>query len=80
MKFQVVITPARNGGFDVCVPALEGFYTHGNTKEEVLENTKMAIVRYLEGLERINRILVKDGSTFAEIEITAEGDWSNSKA
>jgi predicted RNase H-like HicB family nuclease len=72
MKFHVIITPSGNGGFDVCVPALEGCYTHGNTKEEALENTKMAIVRYLEGLDKINRVLIKGGGTFEEIEITAK--------
>lgn len=69
MKFQVVITPAEDGGFSVSVPALEGCYTHGKTQEEALENAKKAIARYLEGVEKINRILLKDGVDFKEVQI-----------
>ena len=70
MKFQVVITPAEDGGFSVAVPALDGCHTHGKTQEEALENAKKTIARYLEGVEKINRILLKDGVDFKEIQIT----------
>jgi len=70
MKFQVVITPAEDGGFSVAVPVLEGRYTHGKKQEEALENAKKAIVSYLEGVGKINRILLKDGVDFKEIQIT----------
>ena len=72
MRFQVIITPAEIGGFNVSVPALDGCYTHGKTQEEALENAKKAIVCYLEGVERINRILIKDGGDLKEVEVIIE--------
>ena len=70
MKFQVVITPAEDGGFSVSVPALEDCYTHGKTKEEALGNAKKAILRYLEGVEKINKILFKGDFELEEVKIT----------
>ena len=70
MKFQVVIRPAEGGGFDLCVPALEDCYTYGETKEEALGNAKKTILRYLEGVERINKILLKDVFELEEVKIT----------
>ncbi len=49
MKFNVVLEPAEEGGFNVSVPALDGCFTQGDTEEEARE----AILCYLEGLEKL---------------------------
>ena len=74
MKFQVVITPAEDGGFSVAVPVLEGCYTHGKTQEEALENAKKTIARYLEGVEKINKIFIGEGMEIEEVEVVVKSD------
>jgi len=37
MKFYVVLEPAKEGGFNVSVPALDGCFTEGDTEEEALQ-------------------------------------------
>lgn len=59
MKFNVVLEPAEEGGFNVTVPALDGCFTQGETEEEALNNAKEAIICYLEGLEKVNQIKSK---------------------
>jgi len=54
MKFNIVLEPAEEGGFNVVVPALDGCFTQGETEEEAVENAKEAIRCYLEGLEKLN--------------------------
>jgi len=56
MKFNVILEPAEEGGFNVTVPALDGCFTQGETEKEALKNAKEAILCYLEGLEKINQI------------------------
>jgi len=36
MKFNVILEPAEEGGFNVTVPALDGCFTQGDTEEEAL--------------------------------------------
>lgn len=55
MKFNVVIEPSEEGGFNVNVPALDGCFTQGETEEEAIKNAKKAILCYLEGLEKVNQ-------------------------
>ena len=74
MKFQVVVAPARDGGFEVSVPALDGCYTHGKTQEEAINNARKAIVRYLEGVEKLNKIFIKNGMDLEEVEIAVKSD------
>ena len=74
MKFQVVITPAEDGGFNVSVPALDGCHTHGKTQKEALGNVKKAIVRYLEGVDKINKIFIREGMDLEEVEVVLESD------
>jgi len=74
MKFQVVITPAEDGGFSVAVPALDGCHTHGKTQEEALENAKKTIARYLEGVEKINKIFIGEGMEIEEVEVVVKSD------
>ena len=56
MKFNVILKPAGEGGYDVIVPALDGCFTQGDTKEEALRNAEEAIICYLEGLEKLNQL------------------------
>ena len=70
MKFIVVLDPAEEGGFNVSVPALDGCFTQGESKEESLKNAKEAILCYLEGMEKINEIKTKPGLIAKEVEVT----------
>ena len=63
MKFYVVLQPAKEGGFNVSVPALEGCFTQGETEKEALEHAKEAILCYLEGIEKLNEIKGMPGVT-----------------
>ena len=70
MKFNVVLEPAEEGGFNVSVPALEGCFTQGETEEEALQNAKEAILCYIEGLEKLNEIKSKPGISLREVEVS----------
>lgn len=63
MKFNVILEPAEEGGYNVSVPALDGCYTQGDTEEEVIKNAKETILCYLEGFQKLNEIntMVKKG-------------------
>ncbi len=54
MKFNVILEPAEEGGFNVTVPALDGCFTQVDTEEEALNNAGEAVLCYLEGLEKVN--------------------------
>ena len=69
MKFNIILTPAEEGGFNVTVPALDGCFTQGETEKEALKNAKEAIICYLEGLEKVNKIKSKPKSLIKEIEV-----------
>ena len=69
MKFIVVLDPAKEGGFNVSVPALDGCFTQGESEEESLKNAKEAILCYLEGMEKVNEIKTKPGFIAKEVEI-----------
>jgi len=69
MKFNVVLEPAEEGGFNVTVPALDGCFTQGETEDEALKNAKEAILCYLEGLEKLNQIKSKPEVILKEVEI-----------
>lgn len=56
MKFNIVLEKAKEGGYNVTVPALDGCFTQGDNEEEAIQNAKEAILCYLEGLEKINQI------------------------
>lgn len=70
MKFNVILEPADEGGFNVSVPALDGCFTQGETEEEALNNAKEAIICYLEGLEKVNQIKSKPNVILRELEIS----------
>ena len=70
MKFEVLLEPAEEGGFNVSVPGLDGCFTQGDTEEEALSNAKEAIICFLEGLEKVNEIKSKPGVFTKVVEIT----------
>ncbi|KKL53063.1 hypothetical protein LCGC14_2279180 [marine sediment metagenome] len=39
------------------VPALDGCFTQGSTEEEALSNAREAIACYLEGLEKVKKLV-----------------------
>jgi len=69
MKFNIILTQAEEGGFNVTVPALDGCFTQGDSKEEAIENAREAILCYLEGLQKLNRIKSKPDDILTEIEV-----------
>jgi len=69
MKFNVILEPAEEGGFNVSVPALDGCFTQGETEEEALKNAKEAIICYLEGLEKLIEIKGMPGFILREVEV-----------
>ncbi|MBF0466433.1 MAG: type II toxin-antitoxin system HicB family antitoxin [Nitrospirae bacterium] len=70
MKFNVILDPADEGGFNVTVPALDGCFTQGDTEEEAVENAKEAIHAYIEGLEKLNQIKSTPDVILKEVEMT----------
>ena len=70
MKFNVVIEEAKEGGYNVSVPALDGCFSQGETEEEAMDNAKEAIVCYLEGLEKLNEIKSKPELIVKEVEVS----------
>ena len=70
MKFNVVLEPAEEGGFNVTVPALDGCFTQGETEKEALKNAKEAILCYLEGLEKVKQIKSKPGVVLKKLEVS----------
>lgn len=69
MKFNIILEPAEEGGFNVTVPALDGCYTQGETEKEALENAREAILCYLEGLEKVNQIKSAPKAILKEVEV-----------
>lgn len=70
MKFNIILEPAEEGGFNVFVPALDGCYTQGDTEKEALDNAREAILCYLEGLEKLNQIKSAPKAIMKEVEIS----------
>ena len=69
MKFNIILEKAKEGGFNVSVPALDGCFTQGETEEKAVSNAKEAILCYLEGLEKLNQIKTKPNLTYRELEV-----------
>jgi predicted RNase H-like HicB family nuclease len=70
MKFNIILEPAEEGGFNVFVPALDGCYTQGETEKEALDNAREAILCHLEGLEKLNQIKSAPKAIMKEVEIS----------
>jgi len=60
LEYSVLVHKAEEGGYWLEVPALEGCFTQGETKAEVLANAKEAIELYLEGLEELGKDIPRD--------------------
>ena len=69
MRFNIILEPAEEGGYNVSVPALDGCFTQGDTEQEAVENAHEAILCYLEGLEKLNQIKSKPGVILQELEV-----------
>ena len=69
MRFNIILEPAEEGGFNVIVPALDGCYTQGETQQDALDNAREAIVCYIEGLEKLNEIKSRPKAILREIEV-----------
>jgi len=69
MKFNVILEPDEEKGFNVIIPALDGCFTQGDTVEEALKNAKEAILCYLEGLEKLNIIYSSPNYKIYEVEL-----------
>ena len=69
MKFNIILEPAEEGGFNITVPALDGCFTQADSEEEAVKNAKEAILCYLEGLEKINQIKSIPKALLKEIEV-----------
>jgi len=70
VKFNIILEPAEEGGFNVTVPALDGCFTQGETEAQALKNAKEAIICYLEGLQKLNQIKTKPKSRLKQVEVT----------
>ena len=70
MKFNIILEPAEEGGFNVTVPALDGCFTQGDTEQEALENARETIFCYLEGLEKVNQIKTTPSAMMKEVEVS----------
>lgn len=69
MRFNIILEPAEEGGYNVSVPALDGCFTQGENEEEAISNAKEAIICYFEGLEKVNQIKSTPFSIVKELEI-----------
>ena len=69
MKFNIMLEPAEEGGFNGTVPALDGCFTQGATEEGAIENAKEAIHAYLEGLEKLNQVKSRPNVILKEVEM-----------
>jgi antitoxin HicB len=69
MKFDIILEPAVEGGFNVTVPALDGCFTQGETEAEAMKNAREAIVCYLEGLEKLNQIKSDPRAVRKQVEV-----------
>ncbi|MEO5359116.1 MAG: type II toxin-antitoxin system HicB family antitoxin [Nitrospirota bacterium] len=69
MKFNLILEPAEESGFNVIVPALDGCFTQGDTEEQGIENAKEAIHAYIEGLEKLNQIKSRPDVILKEVAV-----------
>jgi len=46
LVYDVILDPSEDGGYTVCVPALRGRVSEGETEAEALENIRDAIITW----------------------------------
>jgi len=70
-KYNIILEPAKEGGFTVFVPSLTGCITEGDSFEEAVNNAKEAIELYLESLaEHHENIPIEDeAQVMTEVEV-----------
>ena len=70
-RFQIVLTPDIEGGFNVSVPALPGCFTQAETIDDAIINAKEAIEGFLEALQIAGQPLpeVPADVLMAEVEV-----------
>jgi len=66
LSYSVLVHKAEEGGYWLEVPALEGCFTQGETKAEVLANAKEAIELYLQGLKELGKEIPRDETVSLE--------------
>ncbi|MCG6551109.1 MAG: type II toxin-antitoxin system HicB family antitoxin [Candidatus Magnetominusculus sp. LBB02] len=69
MKFNIILEPDDDGGFNVTVPALDGCFSQGDTEEQAVENAKEAIHTYIEGFEKLNQIKSRPDVILKEVDM-----------
>jgi len=62
MEIKVVLEPQKEGGYTVCVPALPGCVSEGESRKEAIENIKEAIALYLDS--SLDETLPMDGEIY----------------
>ena len=67
MQIKVILEPAEEGGYTVCVPSLPGCISEGETEEEALANINEAIELYLEPIE--DEMFITESRIVNEIKI-----------
>ena len=69
MRYTVVLEEEQDGGYVVCVPALPGCVTQGETRAEALDNIREAIELYVQDCrEAGNPVASEAGKEFVEVE------------
>ncbi|MBI4777875.1 type II toxin-antitoxin system HicB family antitoxin [Candidatus Desantisbacteria bacterium] len=67
MRFNVILEPAEEGGYNVIVPTLDGCFTQGETEQEALHNAEEAIMCYLQGLGKLNQTKTCPGVLYTDL-------------
>ena len=69
MGYTVILQQEPDGGYVVCVPALPGCVTQGDSREEALENIREAIELYIEDcIEAGDPVPKEEGREYIEME------------
>ncbi len=69
MRYTVVLEQESDGGYVVCVPALPGCVSQGDTRAEALANIREAIDLFIEDCRDAgDPIPTEAGKEFVEIE------------
>lgn len=55
MKFNVILTKEEEGGYSARVPVLDGCFTQGETKEEIMNKIKQLIKSFIKISNEVDR-------------------------
>ncbi|MGR3220430.1 MAG: type II toxin-antitoxin system HicB family antitoxin [Candidatus Anammoxibacter sp.] len=59
LQLEVILEPAKEGGYTVICPMLKGCVSEGDNKEDALSNIQDAIRLYIRAVKKEENILVK---------------------